>query len=95
MPKVILGKPEDDEQPKDDHEVSFWIHDNLYCTLDYKEDGVYVDGWGKDGGHVFGPKHFPNDVDAHKFIDAKREFLGKGDSDDPKSKSDSGTRKSQ
>lgn len=74
MPKVIVGKPESDE-PKDDKEVGWWIHDNLYVTMETKPDGVYLDGWGKGGEHVFGPRHFPNAEHAMGFIEAKRQFF--------------------
>jgi hypothetical protein len=77
MPKVIVGKPES-EEPQDDKDVGWWVHDNLYCTMDIKPDGVYIDGWGKDGQHIFN-KQFPNAEHALGFIEAKRKFFGEGE----------------
>lgn len=83
MPDTLFGAPE--EEPKDKHKEGFFVHDNLYCTIDTKPDGEWVSGWGKEGKLVFGPKHFPNMERALHFIEEKRNFFSEGDDNGTKS----------
>lgn len=79
MPETLFGKPE--EEPKDKHKEGFFVHDNLYCTIDTRPDGEWVSGWGKKGEPVFGPKHFPTMERAMHFIEEHRNFHAQGGDD--------------